>query len=405
MSVDVLVIGTGEYVTGVLHGADTASDKGLGVVALVLFDLRRRGKVGRILLCGRDGRRFPTIRNHFARQIATRYADLPVDFESFPADDQVDPEAYETALASLAPGSAVILVTPDDTHCQLAAAAIRRGMHVLVAKPLVKTLAQHHELVALARQHPVLLATEMHKRFDPIYADARDRARGFGDFSYCHSYMSQPSGQLDTFQQWAGQASDISYYLNTHHIDWLAWSLAGIARPERVSASAASGVASARLGRPLEDTIVLTVQWRNLASGNPGVSVHTASWIAPPSDVHSQQRFFYLGQQGEIRVDQAHRGYGIADVQNGHASPNPLFMKYLPSDGRFRGQDAYGYRSLEIFIDAASASASDELAEAKDTLSTTAILEAGRVSLDHGGFPVEIHYDPAGIPLTLQPAK
>ena len=32
--------------------------------------------------------------------------------------------------------------------------------------------------------------------------------------------MSQPKLQLSTFKAWAGLSSDISYYLNSHHIDF-----------------------------------------------------------------------------------------------------------------------------------------------------------------------------------------
>ena len=53
--VDVLMIGTGEYTTGYAPSATAASDKGAGVVALVLMDLRRRGRVGSLGLCGRSG--------------------------------------------------------------------------------------------------------------------------------------------------------------------------------------------------------------------------------------------------------------------------------------------------------------------------------------------------------------
>ena len=44
-------------------------------------------------------------------------------------------------------------------------------------------------------------------------------ARRLGDFSYFNSFMSQPKFQLETFKAWAGISSDISYYLNSHHID------------------------------------------------------------------------------------------------------------------------------------------------------------------------------------------
>lgn len=120
-----------------------------------------------------------------------------------------DPEAYVTALAATTPGDMVYVFTPDDTHFKIAMEAVRRGCHVLIAKPIVKTVEEHLALLQAAREHDVLVAMEVHKRWDPIYADARDRIRNLGDFSHFSSYMSQPKTQLDTFASWVGRSSDI----------------------------------------------------------------------------------------------------------------------------------------------------------------------------------------------------
>jgi D-galacturonate reductase len=50
--VNVLMVGTGEYTTGYVGGKASDSDKGAGVVALTMFDLRRRAKVERLAMCG-----------------------------------------------------------------------------------------------------------------------------------------------------------------------------------------------------------------------------------------------------------------------------------------------------------------------------------------------------------------
>jgi len=401
METNILVIGTGEYVTGFVHGAAANSDKGAGVIALVLFDLRRRGKVNQISLCGQDGKRFVDIRNHFAEKIASRYKGIDVSVNTFPEDNDYNPQAYQSAIEKMKPGSAVIIVTPDDTHFEIAMTAIRHQMHVLVAKPLVKTLEEHRKLIEAGQQQNVLVAIEMHKRFDPMYSDARDRARSYKDFSYMSSYMSQPGSQLNTFSKWAGRSSDISYYLNTHHVDLLDWMIGDRARALQVTALAATGVAKNNFEIETEDTITLMVQWENMPSGNLGIAIHTASWIAPKSDVHSQQRFFYMGHQGELQIDQAHRGYTTATVDGGYASINPLFMKYEPSEGKFVGQTGYGYQSIEKFIDAVTiinegkAEPKDfdnTLATAAQTLQTTAILEAGSLSLNNGSSPIKITY-------------
>lgn len=228
-----------------------------------------------------------------------------------------------------------------------------------------------------------------------------------------YAYMSQPKHQLDTFKAWAGKSSDISYYLNSHHVDFSEWTLAGIARPVRVTATGSSGVAKAKEINT-EDSITLTVQWENLNDKTLGCAVYTSSWVAPKSDVHSQQRFFYMGTKGEINVDQAHRGCTVATDQGGFGSVNPLFMKYTPTNGKFSGQSAYGVRSFENFIDACRAiNAGDaksgdfddgSLATVHTTIQGTAVLEAGRRSLDSDSQPMDIVYDGDGTePIGIKP--
>ena len=41
------------------------------------------------------------------------------------------------------------------------------------------------------------MQVEFHKRWDPIYADARARMRSMGDPAYFSSFMSQPKFQLE----------------------------------------------------------------------------------------------------------------------------------------------------------------------------------------------------------------
>lgn len=70
------------------------------------------------------------------------------------------------------------------------------------------------------------------------------RSAALGDFSYFSSYMSQPKSQLETFRAWAGKDSDISYYLNSHHVDIHCWLVEGKFRPVKVTATAATGIAT-----------------------------------------------------------------------------------------------------------------------------------------------------------------
>ncbi|UJR37077.1 hypothetical protein I4U23_029781 [Adineta vaga] len=415
--VDVLMIGSGEYTTGYVHGSASKSDKSKGVVALTLIDLRRRGKTDRLGICGTNGKKFPEIRKYMQQAIGDAYKEMDLTMDWWPGDDTVDSQAYIQALDTFKPGDACVIFTPDDTHYDMALEAIRRGIHVMITKPAVKTLAEHRKLYEEAKKNNVLVTIEVHKRFDPMYSDARDRIReSLGDFSYFYSFMSQPKFQLDTFRSWAGISSDISYYLNSHHIDFHMWSLYSRARPMRVTAMGSTGVAKSQFNIDTEDIITLTVQWINLSSQTIGTAVYTSSWISAKSDTHTQQKFFYVGHHGEVNIDQAHRGYTLASDTNGYLSINPLYMKLVPTDGYFAGQLGYGYRSFEAFIDAVADlnakkiemdTCDMKLPTIGTTLQETAILEAGRISLDNHSVMVEIIYenDTSFIPIELKLLK
>lgn len=126
-----------------------------------------------------------------------------------------------------------------------------------------------------------------------------------------------------------------------------------------------------------------------------GTAVYTASWTAPTSQgIHTGQHFHYMGSKGDIAIDQAHRGYDVTVDGEGKASYNPFYMKYTPdASGRFDGEHGYGYISIAKFVDWArqlNAKVVDspavfdaqDLPTIKNTVLTTAILEAGRRSLD-----------------------
>ncbi|KIM85427.1 hypothetical protein PILCRDRAFT_96497 [Piloderma croceum F 1598] len=379
----------GEYTTGWTGSGASKSDK--KVVGLTLFDLRRLGKVDRLGMVGVNGGKFPAIRQHLAENIGGVYKDMDLSFEEFPKQGKTDPDAYKEAIDRLSPGDAVIVFTPDSTHYAISLYAIERGIHVLVTKPATQLLSHHNALIAAAKKHNVVCFVEHHKRFDPVYSDAKARVASLGEFNFFSAWMSQPKSQLETFRAWAGKDSDISYYLSSHHIDISCWILDGKAVPTRVVASAATGIATSEPYNCVpetEDTITLLVDWQSINSPkHKGTAVYTASWTAPlKSGVHSSQHWYYMGEK-------AHRGYDVTVDDVGKSWSNPFYMKYSPSEsGHFDGQRGYGYVSIEKFIDAArSVNAMKSkpadydatgLPTIANTVLTTAILNAGRISLD-----------------------
>jgi D-galacturonate reductase len=122
--------------------------------------------------------------------------------------------------------------------------------------------------------------------------------------------MSQPKSQLETFKAWAGRDSDISYYLNSHHID-ICESMVPEYKPVRVSATASQGTAAAVGCVPeTEDTITLLVEWRRKDDpAKIATGVYTASWTAPlNAGVHSNQYFHckHSFPSGVVTTGKAH---------------------------------------------------------------------------------------------------
>lgn len=55
-------------------------------------------------------------------------------------------------------------------------------------------------------------------------------------------------------------------------------------------------------------------------------------WAAPlKAGVHSEQRFHYMAAKGEVRVDQAHRGYSVVEDDVGKLDVSSLYP--FPSRG------------------------------------------------------------------------
>ncbi|KAF8922382.1 D-galacturonic acid reductase [Mucidula mucida] len=391
---NILMCGTGEYTTGWTGGGASKSDKKIGVVGLTCFDLRRLGKVDKLGMVGVSGGKFPAIRQHLDENIGGVYKDMDLTFDSYPEGDTVNPKAYRDAIDKMKAGDAIIVFTPDPTHFEISMYAIERGIHVLVTKPAVKLLEDHNTLIAAARSTMLSASSNT----TSAYSDARAKAKALGEFNFFNAWMSQPKSQLETFRAWAGKDSDISYYLSSHHIDICCWILQDIAIPTRVVASAATGIATSEPYNCVpetEDTITLMVDWQSIKSPtHKGTGVYTASWTAPlKAGVHSAQHWYYMGEKGDMTLDQAHRGYDVTTDENGKMWYNPFYMKYSPSEsGHFDGQRGYGYVSIEKFIDAAR-SVNAGLTKPEDydrhglptilnTVLTTAILNAGRISLD-----------------------
>jgi UDP-N-acetylglucosamine 3-dehydrogenase len=85
--------------------------------------------------------------------------------------------AYDDYVAMLdrEKPSLVSVVVPTRGHLEVARAAIERGVHVLVEKPIASTLAEGQEMIRLSEQHGVRLSVGHIERFNPAIIELRRR--------------------------------------------------------------------------------------------------------------------------------------------------------------------------------------------------------------------------------------
>lgn len=88
-----------------------------------------------------------------AQRIASRYG-----IRAYPSID---------ALASEA--DAFSIVTPTDTHHEIARDLLTQGKHLLVEKPMAKTTDQAADLIRLAQSHECTLQVGHIERFNPVF--------------------------------------------------------------------------------------------------------------------------------------------------------------------------------------------------------------------------------------------
>jgi predicted dehydrogenase len=120
---------------------------------------------------------------------------------------------------------AVVIATPVHTHYELSKAALQAGKHVLVEKPLCRSVEEGEELVALARRQGKLLCIGHVFLFNNSVRSVRNLIRS-GDLGRIH-YLYSTRTNLGPFRTdvnalWDLAAHDISilnYWLDSDPVD------------------------------------------------------------------------------------------------------------------------------------------------------------------------------------------
>lgn len=168
----------------------------------------------------------PTEQDYARQQLGVER--VHADFDSFIADPDID---------------AVVLVTPTTLHADQTIAALKAGKHVFVEKPLALNVPDCERVMAVAAQHPELVAmVGFVRRFDPSYRSTQASIEA-GEIGKPYLVRSQTCDQNDPdgfFVRFSGTSGGIFMDCSVHDIDLARWMLG---RPKATRAFASGTIA------------------------------------------------------------------------------------------------------------------------------------------------------------------
>jgi predicted dehydrogenase len=358
--VKILIVGAGMYVTG-RHGS------GAGTVMAALAQASKSIPIEEVVIVARaDNARDVTeaairINGLLGTKLLFRYQQIDGD----------KPLAGQLALDSF--GCAVVVV-PDHLHFRYTAELLEAKVPPLVVKPLVPTLAENKDLIAIQDKTDTYAAVEFHKRWDESNLLARRYIveNRLGALVYAVvDYSQRIRIPTEVFAGWA-ERTNIFQYLGVHYVDLL-YFLTGLV-PLRVSAVGTMGVLASR-GIRTYDSVHAQLLWAKPgAREHSFVSMLSINWIdANTTSALSDQKMKIICADGRIECDQKNRGIEVVNSRDGIQHVNPYFAEYLPNaDGQLDFQ-GYGYESIACFV--------RDVANLAAGRTTRAALEATRPTL------------------------
>ena len=363
------------------------------------FQERRRGRIGAVSLASRRAATVRACQEMFPSEPLAGFPDPASGADA----EESRPDAYLEALDQLGEGGLVVVATPDHLHTEVVLAAIARGQHCIVQKPLCLKAAEAKAIRDAARERGVYVLTDYHKRHDRAIRAAKTRfARGeLGEMLCGHAWIEERREMpLKWFARWCAQSSPFEY-IGVHYADAY-YFITGLL-PRRLAAFGQSKWLPT-LGKQAFDAVQAIIEWRDSS-----VLYIQTSWVLPDGETAlTKQGLQLTGTQGEYWADHKDRNLYFCTQARGFEHFNPNFFKgYLDPDDPSRIEwVGYGYDSIlqgivdvqRIVSETRGLSAADALrrrqailaelepirALPEQALVGTAVNEAVRLSIAHG---------------------
>lgn len=235
------------------------------------------------------------------------------------------------------------VATPDHLHTAPILAALRRGVHVITEKPMCLTLAEADEIIDAAKERGLIVAVDMHKRYDPDHLRIRDDIQNrIGTPLYGTAYLEEPLEVSTSTFKWV-EDSDPFSYVGPHWTD-LIWSYYK-SKPVALSA-VGQKKRLVRDGIDAYDAVQVRVEFENGLSMN----FHN-NWITPADfEAPVNQGHEIVGADGKVESDQQYRGFRFWHVGGGSRTSNNHFTREVTRPDGSKGYLGYGVDSLTVGV-------------------------------------------------------
>jgi predicted dehydrogenase len=282
----------------------------------------------------------------------------------------------------------VTIATPDHLHRKIALAAIERGVHVFVEKPLDVTVAGCTEIIEAAETKGLLLEVDFHKRYDPYHIELQRLAREgkLGEIEYGYAWMEDRiEVPRDWWPSWASVSSP-AWFLAIHMVDLFLW--IADTRGKSVYATGTRKKLPS-IGVDAWDSISIAAALENDASFQCQVS-----WILPDAfEAIVNQGIRVVGTEGLMEIDSQDRGAASCFASDDRMATHNLGFFRETTDKA--GNTVFGGYGIDAIADFAEnltfllegGSLEDlkgEYPDGTDGLEATRIVEAAHMSLETG---------------------
>ena len=234
----------------------------------------------------------------------------------------------------------LIVATPDHLHHQPIVDALAAGVDVIAEKPLCLMTSEADEIIALGDKSGLVVAVDMHKRYDPFVRDMMTNSlERYDRINRVRAALEEPLEVSTEVFDWATESNPFAY-VGCHWLDVVAHYTG--ARPVSLYATGEKNLLvnwsdyAARVaeltGKPLsefsrhEDIETWDAMNVNITYDNGMRGDYNNNWINPADfEGAVNQEIEVFGVLGRGFVDQQDRGFREAITGDGSRTRNPTF--------------------------------------------------------------------------------